>query len=72
MPTITLELDDIDASTVNTAIARRQLWRAMPDSDGGNMAGRVIAEICRGWMDAIDGRSAMDYLSGDIPPKPDT
>src|SRR5690349_8792806 len=61
MTTIMLELDDLDAAAVNRAIARRQLWRAMPDSDGGNVAGRVVAEICRGWMDAIDGRSALDW-----------
>lgn len=51
--TITLELDKLDAKAVNRAIARRQSMRVMPDG-GGNMAGRVIAEICRGWEEMLD------------------
>ena len=48
-----LECDELDAKAIHEAIARRQRRRIMPDGDG-NMAGRVIAEICRGWMEFCD------------------
>ena len=53
MHRILLEVDDDDYRAINEAIAKRQLWRTMPDA-GGNVAGRVIAEICRGWLELRD------------------
>lgn len=53
MKTITLKLDELDYEAVQRCIARRQLYRIMPDGEG-NQAGRVIAEICRGWEEMLD------------------
>jgi hypothetical protein len=56
--TITLELDDLDFDTVQQAMSRRQGFmggNCLPDG-GGNLAGRVVAEICRGWMEMLDVR----------------
>jgi hypothetical protein len=52
---IVLELDGEDETAVNKAIAYRQTFRdcqgcIMPDS-GSNLAGSLIAEICRGWLE---------------------
>jgi hypothetical protein len=46
---IVLELDDLDEKEIRRAIAIRQAWGPLPDGDG-NTAGRVVAEICRGWL----------------------
>lgn len=54
-----LECDELDAKAIHEAIARRQRRRIMPDGDG-NMAGRVIAEICRGWMELLDNLPGHD------------
>lgn len=43
---IILECDELDAKAIHAAIAWRQSIRILPDG-GGNLAGRVIAEICR-------------------------
>lgn len=43
-----LDIEDYDA--IQKAIAYRQTWGVMPDGDG-NIAGRVVAEICRGWLE---------------------
>lgn len=51
---IVLEVDDLDFHAIQNAMARRQSFRVMPDADGGNIAGRVIAEICRGWLERLD------------------
>ena len=53
---IELELDELDYSAICQAVARRQLFRSMPDGEG-NEAGRVIAEICRGWLEMITART---------------
>lgn len=45
--------DDEDAAAIHAAIARRQTWRIMPDGDG-DLTGRVLAEICRGWLERLD------------------
>ena len=50
---MTLELDEDDRNAINMAITQRQIWRVLPDGDG-NLAGRVLAEICRGWMELHD------------------
>ena len=55
---LTLELDEPDYRSVQEAIARRQGFQVgfrppLPDGEG-NMAGRIIAEICRGWLEHID------------------
>lgn len=64
---LTLELDEDDWSSVNEAIAERQSFRdkegcLLPDGDG-NLAGRLIAEICRGWLEMLSMR--FDKLDGD-------
>jgi len=53
MKTITLECDELDFDAIQKAIARRQLFRCLPDGEG-NMAGRIVAEICRGWEEMLD------------------
>lgn len=45
-----LVLDQADYDAIQKAIAYRQTWGVMPDGEG-NIAGRVIAEICRGWLE---------------------
>lgn len=50
---ITLELDETDYNAIERAIAMRQNFRVMPEGLG-NLAGRTIAEICRGWMEFLD------------------
>lgn len=60
MKTITLELDDLDYAAVQEAIATRQLYRVLPDGEG-NLAGRVVAEICRGWMELCDGDEGEEW-----------
>ena len=50
-----LALDELDYQAIQEALARRQMFMAMPDADeGSNMAGRLVAEICRGWMEMLD------------------
>ena len=53
MKTITLKCDEIDYDAIQAAIARRQLWRSLPEGEG-DQAGRVLAEICRGWSEMLD------------------
>lgn len=50
---ILLSLDDLDYDAIQEAIARRQLFRVMPDGES-NTAGAVLAEICRGWVEFTD------------------
>lgn len=52
--TITLECDELDAATINAAIADWQVrtrWASgsvmLPDGEG-NLAGRIVAELIRG------------------------
>lgn len=45
-----LVLDQADYDAIQKAIAYRQTWGVMPDGEG-NIAGRVIAEIRRGWLE---------------------
>ena len=51
--TLSLELSDLDYDAIQKAIAYRQTWRAMPDADGSNLPGAVMAEICRGWLEML-------------------
>ena len=55
---IELLIDDTDHNAIQKAIARRQRWMVLPDADepGCNLAGRVVAEICRGWIEMHDAR----------------
>lgn len=48
---IVLELDEYDYHAVALAIKHR-LRMSIPDG-AGNHAGRVVAEICRGWMEMM-------------------
>lgn len=50
---IVLSLDELDYDAIQKAIARRQLFRVMPDGTS-NTAGAVLAEICRGWLEFMD------------------
>ena len=63
--TITLIVDEDDFRDINAAIARRQSWRIMPDEGGGNLAGRVVAEICRGWMERLDADKGENDSEGE-------
>jgi len=53
MREIKIEVDELDYSAIQRAIAMRQTWGIMPDGEG-NVAGRVLAEICRGWLEGRD------------------
>ena len=53
MRKMVLELDELDYDAVQMAITRRQCFRIMPEGQS-NVAGAVLAEICRGWMEFID------------------
>lgn len=48
--TLTLELDQLDYDVIQQAIAYRQTYRVLPDGDG-NMVGRYVAEVCRGFLE---------------------
>ena len=63
--TITLIVDEDDFRDINAAIARRQSRRIMPDEGGGNLTGRVIAEICRGWMERLDADKGENDAEGE-------
>lgn len=52
---VTIDVDDLDYAAICRATARRQTFRCMPDGDG-NMIGRLLAEICRGWEEMLDCR----------------
>ena len=58
MRTIHLQLDEGDYRDINAAIARRQRYDKATTVGGGNLAGRILGEICRGWMDRLDAASA--------------
>lgn len=51
---VMLILDDIDSRWVREAIEVRltAMNGILPDG-GGNLEGRVIAEICRGWLEML-------------------
>lgn len=53
---VVLFLDELDHKAVQEAVIRRESWKCLPDSghDDCNLVGRVIAEICRGWMEMLD------------------
>ena len=58
MQTITVQVDDADADAIRAAIARRQAMRIdgepiLPDGDG-DLAGRYLAEVCRGWLERTE------------------
>lgn len=52
---IVLKVDHLDAESIMEAIAERWTWGVLPDAchDDVNMEGRIIAEICRGWMEML-------------------
>jgi hypothetical protein len=64
--TMTIILDELDYSAVQRCIARRMLFgRSMPGWDckcsllpdgDSDIAGALIAEICRGWEEMLDAR----------------
>lgn len=59
--TVTVVVDRQDFSAIQAAITRRQLLgrypgctgTTLPDGDS-DLAGAIIAEICRGWMEMLD------------------
>lgn len=56
--TLSLSLDDDDFRDVMAAIQRRKTFQIhgsviLPDSKS-NEVGCVLAEICRGWQEALD------------------
>lgn len=57
--TIELKIDELDYRAIQSAFAERQRF-AIPDAchDDANTAGRLVAEICRGWLEFL-GKWAM-------------
>lgn len=51
--------DQLDFDAIQKAIARRQTFCSMPEG-GGNLAGRLVAEICRGWMEMLDAAAGQE------------
>lgn len=51
-----LKLDHFDWEAIEEAMVRRLSWGTMPDArhDDATMTGRLLAEICRGWMELHD------------------
>lgn len=45
--TIILKVDDLDYETIMGEICRHEATAPLPDADGGNINGRVIAEVIR-------------------------
>ncbi len=68
MEAFAFEVDEMDAGAIHAAIARRQKWQVIPDGEG-SMQGRLIAEICRGWMELHDGMELSikgnEFIRGD-------
>lgn len=64
MKMITLEVDQEDFDAIQSAICRRQSFQCLPDGDG-NLTGRIVAEICRGWLERVDAQSGNDDSSGE-------
>lgn len=58
---IVLEIDEDDFIGISNAIAKYQANQRidgeliLPDGEG-DLRGRIIAEICRGWCDLVDWR----------------
>jgi hypothetical protein len=53
---IVLELDEDDYEAVTRAVSIRQGFDGgglLPEG-GGNLTGRIVAEICRGWEEMLD------------------
>ena len=48
-----LELDELDYAAVVRVIAERESGGELPDG-GGNLNGRTIAEICRGYDEMLN------------------
>lgn len=62
MRTITLKLDEDDYDAVQATMGLRQTFRAAGE-DGtilppgeSDLAGAVVAEICRGWVEMLEYR----------------
>jgi hypothetical protein len=53
---ITLEVDADDFDAIQQAISTRQglLGGGLLPDGGGNLAGRYVAEICRGWLEMLN------------------
>lgn len=64
MKTMTLEVDQDDFDAIQSAVCRRQAVQCLPDGDG-NLVGRIVAEICRGWSERMDAQTGKDDLSGE-------
>ena len=47
-----LELDELDAEAINKALRLQFSFgdKGLPDGEG-NLPGRMLAEICRGWLE---------------------
>jgi len=50
LPALNLVLDRADHASIMRAIAEREHAGVLPKGDG-DLNGRILAEICRGWMD---------------------
>lgn len=59
-----LKVDKVDYDAIQEAIAIRQRWGGIPDSDDpeNNLTGRLVAEVCRGFIDMFfaGGRDGND------------
>lgn len=56
---IVLHCDKLDFDAIRQAMKRRQSLCSIPDG-GGNLAGRLVAEICRGWMEMLDAAAGQE------------
>lgn len=57
--TMELHLDEYDYAAIQRAMARRQQYRVMPEGSG-NLAGRLLAEICRCYSEYMESLDRMN------------
>lgn len=56
---IVLHCDQPDFDAIRQAMKRRQSLCSIPDGCG-NLAGRLVAEICRGWTEMLDATAGQE------------
>lgn len=55
MPNIQYDVDDADHAAIQAAITRWQRYPGATSDGTGDKGGRILAEICRGWLE-LHGR----------------
>lgn len=56
---VVLDLDEWDRESLVSALGTREAWGFIPDGQG-NANARIVAEICRGWLEMVQAKSGPD------------